>query len=107
MPDITHPKMARKHLKTARAERVCVPGVITVLRGIQLLVTTREKPWKGTITRLVRTLKSHGVAVDFAPNRLAIWLRQHEPTLWWDYGISVHFRRTGRRRFIELSTRSE
>jgi hypothetical protein len=34
-----------------------------------------------------------------------MWLRRHEPTLWWTYGVSIRFSRTGRKRVVHLSRR--
>ena len=82
-----------------RAERFC--------GSIQAFVRSRPRPWKGTATQLLRALKAEGAEVTFAPARFSIWLRRHEPVLWWNYGVAVEFGRTAKRRVIRLSLRKE
>ena len=61
--------------------------------------------WAGTITGLSASLGQFSGATAPSATHLAIWLRRHEPTLWWDYGIRVGFSRTGKRRTVHLSLR--
>jgi hypothetical protein len=62
----------------------------------------RERTWQGTVTALAATLDDSDATASKSAPHLAIWLRQHEPTLWWDYGIQVRFTRTGRQRLVHL-----
>jgi hypothetical protein len=60
--------------------------------------------WNGTVTALAAALELDQIAPKGAPH-LAMWLRRHEPTLWWTYGVSIRFSRTGRKRVVHLSRR--
>src|SRR5258705_272003 len=62
-----------------------------------------EQNWAGTTSQLAAALKRADSATSIAAPRLAIWLRQHEPILWWKYGVCVRFTRTGRQRLVPLS----
>ena len=61
--------------------------------------------WSGTITDLAASLGQLGDSTPQSPAHLAIWLRRHEPTLWWDHGVRVRFSRTGKNRTVHLSLR--
>jgi hypothetical protein len=65
----------------------------------------RDVTWRGTITALAETLDDSDKTASKTAPHLSIWLRQHEPTLWWDYGIQVRFTRTGRQRLVHLQLR--
>ena len=54
--------------------------------------------WSGTVTELTAALGGKS-----APAHLAVWLRRHEPVLWWDFAICVQFTRTRRQRLVHLS----
>jgi hypothetical protein len=56
--------------------------------------------WSGTVTELTAALGGR-----YSPAHLAVWLRRHEPALWWDFAIQVRFTRTRRRRLVHLSRR--
>jgi hypothetical protein len=71
-----------------------------ILRGL-----VNEREWVGTVGELVVALKCAHSADSISPARFAIWLRRHEPTLWWDYGLRVGFSRTGQQRIVHLSRR--
>ena len=60
---------------------------------------------EGEYTELAGSLQAMGISSLSTPERLGIWLRQHEPTLWWDYDVALAFQRTGRQRLIRLSLR--
>ena len=66
----------------------------------------REIEWHGTMSELAALLHSANDTLP-VPARLAIWLRRHEPTLWWDHGVRVRFSRTGKRRTVHLSLRDQ
>jgi hypothetical protein len=70
---------------------------------IQSLVA--DQSWEGTITALARALVSPVDGWSPPAAHLAIWIRRHEPSLWWDHGISVRFSRNGRRRLVHLARR--
>src|SRR5690349_18236401 len=61
--------------------------------------------WTGTVTELATALKQAATRVQLSGPHLAVWLRRHEPSLWWDHGISVRFSRNGRRRLVHLARR--
>jgi hypothetical protein len=63
-----------------------------------------ELCWCGTCSQLVAGLQVNSPIPCSVP-RLAIWLRQNEPNLWWTHGISVRFSRTGRQRTVYLAPR--
>ena len=65
----------------------------------------REGNWRGTVSQLVAKLEPSDERVKNCAPSLAVWLRRHEPTLWWDYGVSIRFSRTGQRRLVHLSAR--
>ena len=65
----------------------------------------REGNWQGTVTALAATLDGSNETASKRAPHLSIWLRQHEPTLWWDYGIHIRFTRTGRQRLVHLESR--
>jgi hypothetical protein len=86
--------------KKANAEA----GMHVAARILRELVN--EQNWAGTTSQLAAALKRAESGSIAAP-RLAIWLRQHEPRLWWDYGVCVRFTRTGRQRLVHLSRRDQ
>jgi hypothetical protein len=61
--------------------------------------------WAGTVTDLAASLGQFSGTTAPSTARLAIWLRRHEPTLWWDHGVRVRFSRTGKCRRVHLSLR--
>ena len=65
----------------------------------------REGNWEGTITALAARLNDNQPASKRAPH-LAIWLRRHEPMLFWHYGVCIHFSRTGEQRRVHISRRN-
>ncbi len=77
----------------------------TAARILRELVN--EQNWAGTTSQLAAALKRADSATSIAAPRLAIWLRQHEPTLWWKYGVCVRFSRTGLQRLVHLSRRDQ
>jgi hypothetical protein len=87
--------------KKANAEAV----MHTATKTLRELVN--EQNWAGTTSQLAAALKRADSATSIAAPRLAIWLRQHEPTLWWDFGVRVRFSRTGLRRLVHLSRRDQ
>lgn len=72
--------------------------------GEHLRLLVAECSWSGTVTELAAALNAPRI---FAPPHLAVWLRRHEPTLWWTFGVYVRFSRTGRKRLVHLSRREE
>jgi hypothetical protein len=65
----------------------------------------REGDWEGTVSNLAATLDDSDATASKRAPHLGSWLRQHEPTLWWDYGVHVRFSRTGRQRLVRLQCR--
>src|ERR1017187_659683 len=61
--------------------------------------------WAGTVTDLAASLGQLSGAAAPSAAHLAICLRRHEPTLWWEYGVRVRFSRTGQCRTVHLSLR--
>jgi hypothetical protein len=61
------------------------------------------EPWAGTVTQLAASLGEFSGSPAPSAAHLAIWLRRHEPTLWWDHGVQVRFSRTGKCRLVHLS----
>lgn len=59
--------------------------------------------WSGTVTDLAASLGQLANSPAPSAAHLAIWLRRHEPTLWWFYGVRVRFSRTGSCRTVHLS----
>src|SRR4051794_38828418 len=59
--------------------------------------------WSGTVTKLARALGQLGNFPAPCAAHLAIWLRRHEPTLWWSYGVRVRFSRTSEDRTVHFS----
>ena len=74
-----------------------------VAQQIRALLDGNE--WAGTVTDLAASLGQLSGAAAPSAAQLAIWLRRHEPTLWWDHGIRVRFSRTGQCRTVHLSLR--
>jgi hypothetical protein len=74
----------------------------TVSQQLRLMVEQRD--WCGTIADLAALLADSGIAALPAPH-LGRWLRRNEPTLWWDYGVTVTFSRSGYERLLQLSRR--
>lgn len=72
-------------------------------RLIRALLDGHE--WAGTVTDLAASLGQFSGATAPSAAHLAIWLRRHEPTLWWEHGVRVHFSRTGKCRRVHLSLR--
>jgi len=70
----------------------------------QIRLAIAEQSWSGTLTQLPQRYGREPGTVLHRHNS-ACGLRNHEPTLWWDYGVSVRFSRTGRRRSVHLSPR--
>jgi hypothetical protein len=66
----------------------------------------REIEWHGTMSELAALLHSANDTLP-VPARLAIWLRRHEPTLWWDHGVRIRFSRTGQQRRVHISRRDQ
>src|SRR6266481_8531247 len=81
------------------------PGMHAAAKTLRELVN--EQNWAGTTSQLAAALKRADSATSIAAPRLAIWLRQHEPTLWWKYGVCVRFSRTGLQRLVHLSRRDQ
>ena len=81
------------------------PEMHAAAKSLHELVS--EQNWAGTTSQLAAALKRVDSATSIAAPRLAIWLRQHEPTLWWDFGVRVRFSRTGLRRLVHLSRRDQ
>ena len=74
--------------------------------AIQLrTLVQREGNWEGTVSNLAATLDDSNEAASKRAPHLAIWLRRHEPMLFWHYGVHVRFSRTGRRRLVHLACR--
>ena len=71
----------------------------------QIRALIEQQQWAGTVSELAATLADTNSTVRLSPIHLAIWLRRQEPTLWWTYGISVRFSRTGRGRLVHLARR--
>ena len=71
----------------------------------QLRSLINEHEWTGTITELVTMLNLPRSDAPSSEEHLAIWLRRHEPALWWHHGIFVRFSRTGKRRLVHLARR--
>jgi hypothetical protein len=69
--------------------------------GEQLRSIVDQQEWTGTLSELVLRLQQPPSEMRF-PVRLGRWLRRNEPTLWWDYGVGIHFSRTKDRRRIRL-----
>ena len=61
--------------------------------------------WTGTASQLAAALNAAGLSPSTTAARLSIRLRNLEPTLWWDHGLSIRFSRTGEQRLIHLVTR--
>src|SRR4051812_15720021 len=61
--------------------------------------------WEGTVTDLGASLGQLAGSAAFSAAHLAIWLRRHEPTLWWEHGVRIRFSRTGKCRTVHLSLR--
>ena len=59
--------------------------------------------WTGTASQLAAALNSSGLSIT--ASRLSVRLRNLEPTLWWDHGLSIRFSRTGEQRLIHLAIR--
>src|SRR5690348_8477926 len=76
--------------------------VAGMARQIQALIGTNQ--WSGPVTKLARLLSS-STENQIPPTRLAIWLRQNEPTLWWRHEVCIRFSRTGRQRLVHLARR--
>ena len=66
-----------------------------------------EQNWAGTTSQLTAALRRADSKTSIAAPRLAIWLRRHEPILWWNYGVCVRFSRTGPQRLVHLSRRNQ
>jgi hypothetical protein len=64
-----------------------------------------REPWVGTAAQLVASLGQIDGSIGPTAAHIAIWLRRHEPTLWWDHGIRVRFSRTGQQRLVHISLR--
>jgi hypothetical protein len=64
-----------------------------------------REPWVGTAAQLVASLGQIDGSIRPVASHLAIWLRRHEPTLWWDHGMRIRFSRTGHRRLVHISRR--
>lgn len=65
---------------------------------------TTAHSWEGTVEDLAIALSRSGAGTMSAAH-LGIWLRRHEPTLWWDFALNMQFTRTGRSRLVHLSRR--
>jgi hypothetical protein len=65
------------------------------------------EPWAGTVTQLAASLAQLSETAVPSAAHLAIWLRRHEPTLWWDHGVRICFSRTGEQRRVHISRRSQ
>lgn len=74
-----------------------------IARQIRSLI--EGEAWDGTVTDLAIALNQAMPETVISPPHLAIWLRRHEPTLWWEHGVRVHFSRTGKCRRVHLSLR--
>ena len=74
-------------------------------RQIRALLDGHE--WAGTVTDLAASLGQLSGSATPSAAHLAIWLRRHEPTLWWDYGVRVLFSRTGQQRLVHISRRDQ
>ena len=61
--------------------------------------------WTGTASQLAAALNAAGLSPSTTAARLSVQLRNREPTLWWDHGLSIRFSRTGEQRLIHLATR--
>ena len=61
--------------------------------------------WTGTASQLAAALNSSGLSPSITASRLSVRLRNLEPTLWWDHGLSISFSRTGEQRLIHLAIR--
>jgi hypothetical protein len=72
---------------------------------IQLLIDSER--WAGTVTQLAASLGQLAGTPAPSAAHLAIWLRRHEPTLWWDHGVRVRFSRTGQQRLVHISRRNQ
>jgi hypothetical protein len=90
-------KKAKPGMKQSKPE-INITSVAEILRAL-----ANEKTWRGTISQLSAAMEEHEATCPLSPARLAMWLRQHEPILWWNHSISIQFKRTGRRRTIQLS----
>src|SRR4051794_36436041 len=67
---------------------------VALLRGF-----VGEQRWSGTCSQLVAGLQGDSPLPCSVP-RLAIWLRQNEPNLFWTHNLCVRFSRTGRQRTV-------
>ena len=61
--------------------------------------------WTGTASQLAAALNASGLSPSITASRLSVQLRNLEPTLWWNHGLSIRFSRTGEQRLIHLATR--
>ena len=75
----------------------------TIAGRIRLQISKQE--WTGTITELAAILNLAGPEAPASLERLGIYLRRHEPSLWWTHGIWVRFSRTRKGRLVHLSLR--
>jgi hypothetical protein len=73
--------------------------------SMALRVLLEDQHWTGTVTELTTALAKSMNGPGPPPAHLAIWLRRHEPSLWWEHGISVRFSRNGKRRVVHLARR--
>jgi hypothetical protein len=64
----------------------------------------QSEAWTGTASQLAAALNSSGLSIT--ASRLSVRLRNLEPTLWWDHGLSISFSRTGEQRLIHLAIRN-
>ena len=66
-----------------------------------------SEAWTGTASQLATALNASGLNPSITAARLSIQLRNLEPTLWWDHGLSIRFSRTGEQRLIHLAKRGK
>ena len=64
-----------------------------------------SEAWTGTASQLAAALNAAGLSPSTTAARLAMQLRNLEPTLWWKHGLSIRFTRTGEQRLIHLTRR--
>src|ERR1019366_8042139 len=84
------------------SETMVVPPPLCLNPGLlRALLDGHE--WAGNVTDLAASLGQLSGAAAPSAAHLAIWLRRHEPTLWWDHGVRVSFSRTGQCRTVHLS----
>jgi hypothetical protein len=75
--------------------------------AVRLQQLIARSKWTGTTFELHRWLTYDGAEDVPPPAHLGRWLHRNEPTLWWDYGVTVNFSRSGYERLLQLSRRGE